>query len=630
MGSMGSMESMESMWRARNAPSLALCVLIAVTAGAVMPEVTAGAVMPAEAPAAPERQKQVLVLYALRRDAQLAVVGERELPRILRDGLSGKVDYYSEFIDQARFADADYSDALRDFLRLKYNRQSFDIVIAMGDVPLEFVERNRATLFPGTAVVFFSTRPSVRRLANSTGVIVGPRLADTLAFALELQPDTRQAFVVASEAADKVYQSAGRAQLEPFRSRVSLTYLFDLPTRELEARLAALPAHSVVYFLIVERDPSGENFLPLEFLERLTAISSAPVYCWVDSAMDRGILGGSLKDQAAQARALGALALRVLHGEPADRIPMASPDLNVRQVDWRQLRRWGISDARIPSGTLVMFREESAWDRYRIYILGAMALLLAESGLIAGLLVQKARRRYAEELVRGSQAELRASYERIRDLGGRMLNAQETERARIARELHDDISQQMALLEIDLEVLSGSAEGDSEELAGEALIRAQRIARSVHDLSHRLHPAKLRLIGLVSALRGLQRELSHSETTITFTYDDVPAVLPPEPTLCVFRIVQEVLQNALKYSGAHEVSVHLRGAPEALVLTILDDGIGFDVDAAWGKGLGLISINERVEAIGGTFELRSRPGEGTRVEVIVPLRLAQEPATVAV
>lgn len=587
--------------------------------------------IPAEGFGAVQDQKQVLVLYSLRRDAQLAIVGERELPRILKNGLSANMDYYSEFIDQARFASAEYADALRQFLQLKYREQKFDLVVAVGDVPIEFVERNRATLFPAAAVVFFSTRPSIRRPANSTGVTAPLNLADTLDFALELQPDTRHVFVVAGAAPnDKAYAIAARAQFKPFESRLAVTYLWDLPLDDLEARLASLPAHSIVYFLVVEGAPSGEKFLPLEYLDRVTAIASAPVYCWVDSAMNHGIVGGSLKDQAAQMQALGALAVRVLQGEPADTIPIATPNLNVRQVDWRQIRRWGISESRIPSGTLIRFREPSTWDRYKIYIVGALAVLLAQAALIAGLLVQRAKRRQAEDLVRASQAELRTSYERIRDLGARLLNAQETERSRIARELHDDISQQMALLEIDLQLLSAAVESAGEELAGEALHRVRGIAKSVHDLSHRLHPARLRLIGLVSALRGLQRELAQSDTRINFRYEDVPASLPPELTLCLFRIVQEVLQNALKYSGAREVSVDLRGGSESLALTVADDGTGFDVDAAWGKGLGLISINERVEAIGGTFEIRSAPGAGTRVEVTVPLHLAQDPATLAV
>ena len=181
---------------------------------------------------------------------------------------------------------------------------------------------------------------------------------------------------------------------------------------------------------------------------------------------------------------------------------MSSPDLNVSQVDWRQLRRWGISEARVPAGTLIRFREPSVWDRYRVYILGAARTPAGADSAHRRAARSAARRRQAEEQVRGSQAELRTSYERIRDLGARLLNAQEAERSRIARELHDDISQQMALLTIDLELLGERRSATKPSgLAGEALTRAQDIARSVHDLSHRLHPAKLRLIGLVPRCR---------------------------------------------------------------------------------------------------------------------------------
>ncbi len=241
-------------------------------------------------------------------------------------------------------------------------------------------------------------------------------------------------------------------------------------------------------------------------------------------------------------------------------------------------------ESRVPRGTQVHIQERSIWDRYRLYILGAAALLLAQTLLIAGLLVQQQRRRLAEAQLRGSEEALRVSYDRIRDLGLRLLQAQDSERSRIARELHDDISQQVALLSIDLELLNGAVPPDSKSLAGEALHRAQGVATSIHDLSHRLHPAKLRLIGLVAALEALKRELSRSELTVSLTHADVPANLPHDLTLSVFRIVQEALQNALKYSRARSVNVHLRGGPDTLALMVSDDGVGFDVEDRLGQG----------------------------------------------
>jgi signal transduction histidine kinase len=336
--------------------------------------------------------------------------------------------------------------------------------------------------------------------------------------------------------------------------------------------------------------------------------------------MDHGALGGSFLDEGAMMQAVAGLGLRVLGGEAADTIPIESPNLHVRQVDWRQLRRWGISESRVPVGTIVRFREFSAWDRYGGYVIGAAVLVLAQTLLITGLLVQRNRRRRAEEHARHSEAGLRRSYDRIRDLGSRLLTAQEEERSRIARELHDDISHQIALLTIDLELMrAGPQPGD--EHATSAITRASGLARSVHELSHQLHPSKLGLIGLVASLQSLQRELTHAGFAVTFTHANVPSNLPPDLTLCLYRVVQEALQNAVKYSQARNVTVNLSGTPDALTLTIADDGVGFDVDAAWGKGLGLISMSERLEAIGGSLKIRSAPAEGTRLEARVPLML---------
>jgi signal transduction histidine kinase len=131
-------------------------------------------------------------------------------------------------------------------------------------------------------------------------------------------------------------------------------------------------------------------------------------------------------------------------------------------------------------------------------------------------------------------------------------------------------------------------------------------------------------MGLVPALKGLQRELSQSGLTATFTHDAIPATIPSELTLCLFRIAQEALQNAAKHSGTAAVAVRLNYGAEQLVLTIEDEGVGFDVSAGWRRGLGLISMRERLEAFGGTLVIRSVPGAGTRVEAAVPVPRSPE------
>jgi signal transduction histidine kinase len=567
-------------------------------------------------------QKQVLALYSTGREAQIAATGERELPRILDRGLARNLDYYSEYLDAGRIADPQYQEGFRDFLALKYRGRRFDVVLAMLDVSIEFLGRYREELFPGTPVVFFALRPIERRIPNSTGVIGQVDFGGTVTLATTLQPDTREIVVVSGASSrDREFESEARRQLALFEPRLTITYLAGLPTSELERRLSTLAPHAVVYYLLVYEDGVGRNFQPLDYLERLAAVSNRPIYSWVDSTLGRGALGGSMQRLDAQVDAAAELALRVLRGEAADSIPISSPNLNVGQVDWRQLRRWGISEARIPDGVHVLFREPGLWQRYRTYIVVALAVLLAQTVLIAGLLVQAGRRRQAEARARASETKLRRSFERIRALGRRLLSEQEGERSRIARELHDDVSQQIALLTFNLQLLSGegpSRPNDSLPLAREALDHAYGIARSVHDLSHRLHPAKLRLIGLVPSLESLEREFSRADLAVSVTHDGVPPDIPFDVTLCVFRIVQEALRNAAKHSAASIAKVHLGSDESGLLLTIADDGVGFDVEAVSRDGLGLVSMSERLEPLGGTLKIESRPGQGTRLEVRLP------------
>lgn len=597
--------------------------VIRISAIAVAVLVLAHAAPPAASAGAQDEHKQVLVLYSTRRDAEFAVVGETELPRILDAGLDRNLDYYPEFIDLTRFPDPAYKLAFRDFLRQKYQGVEFDLVIAMQDAAVELVEAYRDSLFPGVPEVFLAntpTSPTSRRAPGSTGLIHVRDYASTLTLIRQLQPDVNRVFIVTGAApADRKYEAAAQRQMDSDDSRLNFSYLSGLATSDLVNRLSKLPERSAVYYVLVSQDGTGRKFHPLEYIDRVTAAANVPTYSWVDSTMGHGIVGGSLYSQRDAIERVGRLALRVLRGEPADTIPVVQLHLNANQVDWRQLRRWGIDEARVPPGTLVRFRNPTVWDRYKAYILGAVALLLAQSALITGLLIQRRRRRQAEGELRASQSELLRSYERNRDLAARLLRAQESERSRIARELHDDICQRMLVLTVDLKSLGGAHDRES---AAEALAVAQGIAKSLHELSHSLHPTKLQLLGLVAAIDQLRLDLSRIGITIGFSHHDVPSTLPPDLMLCLFRIVQESMQNAIKYSKASEVSVLLSGSSDRLTVTISDNGVGFDVDAAWSQGLGLLSMVERAEALGGSLEIHSRPGAGARLTASVPLHAA--------
>ena len=577
---------------------------------------------------AAETQKSVLVLFSTGRDSQIADIAERELPRVLDRGLARALDFHSEYIDAGRFPDPEYRRGFRDFLELKYGGQRIDLVIAIQEAAIAFIANYRERLFAGIPVVFFSLNRTLDPIPNATGIIAHIDFTKTVDLARQLQPNLERVFVVSGLGErDQVMATEVKRQFQRFGPPLTFEYLDGVPTDELKRRLAQLPPRSIVYYVLVYKDGAGDTFEPLPYLDEIAPVANRPIYSWVDSTIGHGVLGGSVQRIEGQIDAVGAVALRVLKGESPANIPVSNTDLNVTLVDWRQLRRWGLSEARIPPGATLLFKDPSAWERYRMYILGATTLILAQGLLIGTLLVQGTRRRRAEAKLRTSQEELQHSYERIRDLGGRLIHAQEEERSRIARDLHDDVGQQAALLAIEIELLGEDDHQqpiESRGMLGRLLDRTRKISQSIHDISHQLHPPTVQLISPVAALTSLQREYSEANVAVTLSHSDVPEELPENVTLCLFRIVQEALKNAVMHGRAKNVSVTLTGNPTELTLIISDDGLGFEVHTLDGTGLGLISMTERLDPLGGSLKIQSSPGSGTRIEAVVPL--PQEPS----
>jgi signal transduction histidine kinase len=551
------------------------------------------------------------------------------LDAAIRESLASRpdvpIDYFAEYLESDLFPEEQASTALEDYIHRKFQGRKIDLVIAVTDTSLRFVLDHREELYPGAPVIFAGlVAPDISRSAGGgiTGITLGIAYAETLRLALELHPSTQRVFVVAKGVDDQTRASV-RAELSGFSRQVSLRYLNEHTVPLLLSAVKAVPPGSLILYIWHTQQDPGMVMYPDEVARLVAQVAPVPVYGTSDFYIGTGVVGGVVRRTHETGTRIGEMALRILTGTRPQDIPIETAQV-VPVVDWRQVQRWGIARSRLPARSQILFWEPSVWERYKVYIVGAVTALLAQAALIAGLLIHRAKRQEAEQQMRRSQAALRKSYERVRNLGARLLNAQETERSRIARELHDDISQQLAVLKWNLKLLSRTVQGNAEAVAGEAVKRTEAIFTSVHDLSHRLHPATLRLVDLVKALDGLQSEFSKPGVTITFAHENVPPMLVPDLNLCLFRIVQEALQNALKYSKAHNVSVDLRGVSDRIALTIVDDGVGFDVDAVWGRGLGLISMHERVEAFGGTFEIRSSPGAGTRLEVGVPASILHD------
>ena len=218
--------------------------------------------------------------------------------------------------------------------------------------------------------------------------------------------------------------------------------------------------------------------------------------------------------------------------------------------------------------------------------------------------------------------ERKLAEEAMSTIGRRLIEAHEEERTWIGRELHDDINQRLALLAVELDRLTQHASEEVGAQVHHAQERIVQIARDVQSLSHRLHSSKLEYLGLAKAATSFCRELSEqSNVKIHFKHADIPHTLPKEVSLCLFRVLQEALQNATKYSGVRDYSVELYGTPESLELTVSDSGKGFEEQEAFTRhGLGLISMRERLQLVRGELSVKSRPGAGTTIYARVPLK----------
>ena len=228
----------------------------------------------------------------------------------------------------------------------------------------------------------------------------------------------------------------------------------------------------------------------------------------------------------------------------------------------------------------------------------------------------------------GSAADItdqKLAQEALEKIGGKLIEAQEEERSRIARELHDDICQRLALLSMELEQATrGSDSGRSSKLE-EVRRHCAEIAVDVQALSHKLHSSKLEYLGLAPAIRSYCREFSQQhDVNVQFAAENVPNFLPRDISLSLFRVTQEALQNALKHSGIREFSVVLWSLENEIQLEVSDLGAGFDVEGAkLDRGLGLVSMQERVHLVHGTFSIESAENVGTRILARVPLADAQ-------
>jgi len=345
------------------------------------------------------QSKRVLLLHHYGREIPGVVLFEQGFENVFRSAPPGSVEVFRETLESYRFPGEDHAQLMRNYLKEKYAGRKIDIVIAYTDTTLEFVMKYRDELFPGVPLVYVVSRRPQPETAPpaSTGVWVGPNIKETLELALQLQPSTRQVFVISGPLNDnQAMEVEVQDQLREFENRVLLTYLTNRPLEEVLATVKSLPENSIVLCQRQTRGLGGRTVVPRDAVALIAPAANVPVYGTFDTWIGEGIVGGKVISHVDLGTRAAQMALKIANGIAPEEIPIETAGM-VPMMDWRQLKRWKISEDRLPQGSVVRFKELTFWEQYKWRVVGVTTLMVLQSSLIVFLLVNRAQRRRAEE-----------------------------------------------------------------------------------------------------------------------------------------------------------------------------------------------------------------------------------------
>jgi signal transduction histidine kinase len=557
--------------------------------------------------------KNVLVVFADEPGMPAVAQFTNSLRNTLKAPEPAAVAIYTEYLDLGRIGGTAYGRSAAHWYEEKYSGIHLDAIVAGSHPALAFLLAHRDALWSKVPIVFTAVAPSqldTHRLPPEvTGIYTATEFDETLEIGLRLFPRTRLVAVVSgSSQRDRNLREMSVPLREKYKGRLEWEDLSGLSTEELRHRLGALPDGCIVLWNTINSDAAGRTFVPREALALLAPASSAPIFAPFGTYLGAGIVGGSLMDLGRIGEETAGMVLEVLRRGSASQVPPITSRGRSVKFDGRQLQRWGISEAALPPGSEVQFRVPSFWEDHKSVLLGSAVFGLVETTLIIILLIERRRRSASERA--------------LRQLSGKLITAQEDERRRIARELHDDVNQRLALLSIELDQLreddrSAAVRPRLQQLSA----KTADLSVEVHNLSRELHPFKLEHLGLVPAVRDFCREVeSRHEIQVEFNAGVLPEGLSSDTAICLYRVLQEALRNVVTHSRARHATVTIERQNRRLLLKVADKGVGFEAEPLpLGTGLGLIAMRERLGLVQGEMLVRSTPGTGTEIVASVPV-----------
>jgi PAS domain S-box-containing protein len=348
-----------------------------------------------------QKPKRVLVLYWYGKDFPSNVEFDRGVQAAFR---TARIEYYAEYFEPNRFPGEVQATVFRDYLHRKYSERKIDVVIAMSAVSADFLLKYRDDLFPDAPIVLeTASRDQLNARAadiDSTGVVPENVYARTLETALRLHPATEHVFVINGTIdRDKSVEVLFKERLKVFENKVAITYLTDLPLDKLLSRVKSLPERSLILYSRQDYDSPSGSLSPLDVLILINNSATVPIYTFAVSYIGYGTIGGYAVNTYECGFQAAGMALQIIYGSrPRDLPVIEVPGLPI--FDWPQLRRWGILENSLPSGSNVRFREATPFEQYKWRMIGTLTLCAVQTFLIAGLLAERKRRRRAQAAFR--------------------------------------------------------------------------------------------------------------------------------------------------------------------------------------------------------------------------------------
>jgi PAS domain S-box-containing protein len=355
--------------------------------------------------------KRILVIYSYHEGLPWERLIDNSLRATLASKATGPIELNVEHADRIRHPGDVYLQNFVDLLRHKYSHSNLDVVIGIDDEATDILLRYGEELFPGVPTVFVTAeRKTLLRDSlkpNMTSLLWGADIKGSIDIIYKILPKTRQILVITgSSLSDRAAQNLARKALRDYTNRPEISYLAEITIEELLDKVTRLPEHSVLFYLTFSRDSEGKTFVPLEILSGISRKANAPTFGILDTYIGNGIVGGHLFSAEVQGKRCAELCLRILGGElPVDIAPERTRQ--ILMFDFRQLKRWGINEKMLPSGSIVRYREFLIWRQYRWQIIGLICIGLIQTAVMVLLWDQWTKRRKAEKIVHKSEVKYR-------------------------------------------------------------------------------------------------------------------------------------------------------------------------------------------------------------------------------